>query len=48
MPYVDHAIPLLDFGGNLHIKQCKYIEALVCNGGLLMVVVLHRLNTAKT
>jgi hypothetical protein len=22
-----HAIPSLDFDGNLHIMQCKYIEA---------------------
>ncbi len=29
MPYVAHAIPLEDCGGNRHIVQCKCIAALV-------------------
>jgi hypothetical protein len=37
-----HAIPLLDFDGNRHIKQCKCIEALVCNGGLRLALMLGK------
>jgi hypothetical protein len=44
MPVFAHAIPLLDFDGNLHIKQCKCIAALVCNDGLLLVVMPGKLN----
>jgi hypothetical protein len=43
-----HAIPLLDFGGNQHKGLCKYIAALVYSDVPRLVVVLRKLNRAKT
>jgi hypothetical protein len=37
-----HAIPLLDCGGNLRIKQCKCIEALVCNDAPRLALMLGK------
>jgi hypothetical protein len=38
MPVFAHAIPLLDFDGNLHIKQCKCIAALVYSDELRLAL----------
>jgi hypothetical protein len=44
MPVSAHAIQAWDFDGNQRKGLCKCIEALVCNGGLLLVVMPGILN----
>jgi hypothetical protein len=45
MPVFAHAILKLDFDGNQHIKQCRYIASPVYSGELRLGLMPGKLNT---